>query len=363
MTTVANPQSANPQASGLAALNHAFRLPGVALAGCLVLLAVSAAIAATVGAVDLGTADVLRELLSRIPGVSIQSGLSDTQKVVLTQWRLPRIVLGGLVGASLACAGAGYQGVFRNPLADPFLLGIAAGAGLGASIALSSGLQIGWGPLDSVAMFAFIGALVAVSISTAVGRAASRGTASLLLAGVATASFLTAIQTFVLMRDQSSQRQIFSWLFGRLSTAGWDDVFLLGPYAVLCGGALFLHRRHLDVLRLGESEAISLGLKPSRVRIVVILASSLLTAAAVSVSGLIAFVGLVVPHVIRLAVGTSYRIVIPLSAILGAAFMILADVVGRTVVAPAELGIGVITAFVGAPFFAFILWRSKAELL
>ncbi|MEZ5228180.1 MAG: iron ABC transporter permease, partial [Acidimicrobiales bacterium] len=206
---------------------------------------------------------------------------------------------------------------------------------------------------------AFVGALLGVGLSAFLGQSADRSPAGLLLAGVAVASFLTAVQTYVLQRQTDVIRDVYSWIFGRLTTAGWQEPGLLAPYLVVCGGVLFVHRRHLDVLRLGDDEARSLGVQPGRVRLIVVIAASLLTAAAVAVSGLIGFIGVVVPHVVRLLFGSSYRIVVPLSAVLGAAFMVLADVGARTVVSPGELPIGVLTSFVGAPFFALVLRMQR----
>ena len=288
--------------------------------------------------------------------------LTDQQQAVLWQIRLPRTALAALVGASLAVAGAGYQGVFRNPLADPYLLGVSAGAGLGAVLALGFGLDLSWGPVDALPAAAFVGALLAVTGSVVVARGSFRDPATLLLAGVAMAALFSASQTFALQRlDQSAAREVLSWLFGRLATHGWSPVLLLLPYVVLAGLVLLLHARHLDVLRLGDDEARALGLRPARSRLVVVGAATLITAAAVSVSGLIGFVGLVTPHVVRLLVGHSYRILVPLSALVGAAFLTIADVGARTLAAPAELPVGVITAFVGAPFFSFVLWRGRQD--
>jgi iron complex transport system permease protein len=174
------------------------------------------------------------------------------------------------------------------------------------------------------------------------------------------AALFSAAQTYALQKlDETRAREVLSWLFGRLATSGWDQVLILGPYVVLCGGVLLLHRRHLDVLRVGDDEARALGLNPTRSRLVVITAATLLTAAAVSVSGLIAFVGLVVPHVVRMLTSHSYRVILPLSALVGGAFLAAVDVGARTVVAPSELPVGVITALVGAPFFAFVLRRGR----
>lgn len=341
---------------------RAFRLPVPALLGGLALVAVAMLVSVTQGAAGLPVEGVVRSLADALPGVALDQTLSAQQHAVLWQIRLPRTVLAVLVGASLAMAGAGYQGVFRNPLADPYLLGVSAGAGLGAVLALGFDLDLSWGPVSALPAAAFLGAVLAVSGSVLVARGSFRDPATLLLAGVAMAALFSAVQTYAITRlDQTRAREVLSWLFGRLATHGWAPTSLLVPYVVLAGLVLLLHARHLDVLRLGDDEARGLGLHPARSRLVVVSAATLITAAAVSVSGLIAFVGLVTPHVVRLLVGHSYRVLVPLSALVGGAFLALVDIGARTLAAPAELPVGVITAFVGAPFFCFVLWKGRHE--
>ncbi|SOC57889.1 FecCD family ABC transporter permease [Ornithinimicrobium cerasi] len=345
-----------------ASAERAFRLPLPALLGALALILAAVLVSVTQGAAGLPVEGVVRSLVGALPGVSPEQTLTVQQQSVLWQIRLPRTVLAVLVGASLAMAGAGYQGVFRNPLADPYLLGVSAGAGLGAVLALGFGLDLSWGPVSALPAAAFVGAVVAVTGSVVVARGSFRDPATLLLAGVAMAALFSAMQTYALTRlDETRSREVLSWLFGRLATHGWSPVTLLLPYVVLAGLVLLLHARHLDVLRLGDDEARALGLHPARSRLVVVTAATLITAAAVSVSGLIAFVGLVTPHVVRLLVGHSYRMLVPLSALVGGAFLALVDIGARTLAAPAELPVGVITAFVGAPFFCFVLWRGRHD--
>ena len=307
----------------------------------------------TVGATALPPGGVLVTLLDRIPGVSLPEGLSPVQTQVLLQLRLPRVLLAALVGGMLAVAGAAYQGVFRNPLADPYLLGAAAGAGLGATLVIAYAPHRG----TAVPAAAFVGALAGVGMAYALGSVAGQGdgAATLLLAGVAVASFLAAAQTAVQQANSESLRDVYSWLLGQLGAASWGTVGLMLPYAVLSAVCLLATGRALDVLSVGDDEATALGIRPRRVRLLVLLAASLGTASAVAVSGLIGFVGLVVPHVVRRLAGGSYRTVLPLSLLGGGAFLVLADLVARTVLAPAELPIGVVTAFVGAPFFAALL--------
>lgn len=342
--------------------DDAFRLPRAAVIAAAVLAVVVTLFSASVGAAGMSPTGALLALIDRLPLISLDSGLSARQEDILFQIRLPRTILGLLVGGSLALAGSAYQGAFRNPLADPYLIGVSAGAGLGAVLALGFGLDVGWGPFAAVPAAAFLGALVAVLTAATLARSAWASPATLLLAGVAVAALFSAAQTFALQRlNETRAREVLSWLFGQLNTTGWSEIAVLGPYLFLCGTVLMLHRRHLDVLRIGDDEARSVGLDPARARLIVIIAASLLTAAAVSVSGLIAFVGLVVPHAVRLVVGHSYRIIMPVALVTGASFLALVDVGARTIVAPAELPVGVLTAFIGAPFFALILRRNPAE--
>lgn len=270
--------------------------------------------------------------------------------------RMPRVVLAGLVGAMLSLAGASYQGVFRNPLVDPYLLGVAAGAGLGATIvfAIGRGATSGW-PVDPLPVAAFVGGSLAVLLTYVVGMSAGSNGVTLVLAGVAVTSLFTAIQAFVLQRNNDVIREVYGWILGRLTVASWGDVTLVLPYVVVSSAVLLMHRRHLDVLRVGDDEAAALGTQVRRVRLVVVVAATMGTAAVVSVSGLIGFVGIIVPHFIRLVAGTSYRRLLPLTLLVGASFLILVDIPGRVLTDPAETPIGVVTAFFGAPFFILLL--------
>lgn len=303
------------------------------------------------------------ELLDRLPFVTIDSGLTATEWSIVWNIRAPRVVLAALVGSTLSLAGASYQGVFRNPLVDPYLLGVAAGAGLGATVVITvnrTGSST-W-MIDPLPLAAFIGGLTAVLVTYVVGSRVSgeRTSTTLVLAGVAVTSLTTALQTFLLQRNSDVVRQVYSWILGRLSSATWSDVRLVLPYVILSTIALLFHRRLLDVLRVGDEEASALGVDVSRVRLVVVIAATLGTAAVVAVSGLIGFVGIIVPHAVRMVVGASYRIVMPMCILVGAAFLILADIPGRVLDNPAETPIGVVTAFLGAPFFLLILRTRQA---
>ena len=333
------------------------RLRPQVLGGAALVAAAAAVLGLTVGPTSIDPLDALREVASRLPWSPVESSLASTEAAIVWEIRLPRVVLALLVGGVLALSGGAYQGVFRNPLADPYLLGVAAGAGLGATLAIAAGASGGSGALDMVPVAAFAGALAAVMLTYALGAAGDRrrSPASLLLAGVAIASLLTAIQTFVQQRENELIREVYSWILGRLTTASWSDVALVLPYAALTSAVMLRHRRLLDVLSVGDQEAATLGLPVERVRLVVVVAASLGTAAVVSVSGLIGFVGIIVPHTIRLLGGASYRVILPVSLLLGGAFLTVADVLARTALSPAEVPIGVVTALVGAPFFALVL--------
>jgi iron complex transport system permease protein len=337
------------------------------LAGGLVAVLVALVAGLAFGPVSLPPAGVAAELLNLIPGVHLHSGLTDREVAIVTELRLPRVVLGLLVGAMLALAGAAYQGVFRNPLADPHLLGVAAGAGLGVTVVIAfragdpSGDATANLPIG-VPAAAFAGALLAVALTWLLGAAGrrDRSPATLILAGVAVSAFLAAAQTYVMQQHVDTLREVYSWLLGRLATAGWHDVLIVLPYAAVTGAIVLSQRRELDVLTVGDEEATGLGLHPRRSRYLLIIAASLGTAAAVSVSGLIGFVGIIVPHTIRLLAGPSYRSILPLSVLFGGAFLALADLLARTAGGQAEIPIGVVTAFFGAPFFIVVLRTSRS---
>jgi iron complex transport system permease protein len=314
-----------------------------------------------VGPVQLGLGSIVRSALSYVPFLHVHQPLDAVDRGILWQLRAPRVILAALVGGMLAIAGSAYQGVFRNPLADPYLLGVAGGAGLGATLAIVYAAA-STGPGWTVPLAAFAGAIAAVVATYVLGRSAgaTRMTGALVLAGVTVATFTTAVQTFVQQQHTDILQNVYSWLLGGFSTSTWSDVAVCLPYIAVSSVVLVLHRRVLDVLSLGDDEAASLGVNVARARLVIVVAATLGTAAAVAVSGLIAFVGIIVPHTIRLLVSTSYRAVVPLSLVAGAGFLVLTDVIARTVLSPAELPIGVVTAFLGAPFFAVVLRTSRS---
>jgi len=325
-------------------------------------LLVSVVVGTLVGPIEIGVADALRSFGAKLHLPGVESTLGQTEETILWELRVPRVVLAALVGATLALAGATYQGVFRNPLADPYLLGVAAGAGLGATVAIAY-LPRGLRGQELLPPLAFAGGSVAVVLTYAIGRSVGRerDAATLVLAGVTVASFFTALQSFVQQRNSETLQEVYSWILGSLPSSGWADVLLILPYVTVAAVVILVHRRVLDVLSVGDDEAASLGVNVRRARLVVVVAATVGTAAAVAVTGLIGFVGIIVPHAIRLVVGANYRALLPLSIVVGAGFLVLADVVARTALAPAELPIGIVTAFVGAPFFAIVLRTGRGR--
>jgi iron complex transport system permease protein len=329
---------------------------------CFILLIAAIVLSAAIGAVSIPPLDVARMLIGRLPFVQIAPTWLDTYETILFDIRLPRTVLILLAGAALSGSGAAYQGLFRNPLADPYIIGVASGAGLGAVIAM--GLHWPATLLGAlvIPIAAFMGALITVVVVYSlahVGRATP--VATLILAGVAVGAFTTAITTFLMLGSQAELRRAVSWMLGGFAFGGWMPVMAITPYILVGLIMLSLMGRALNVLQFGDDQAQQLGLRVDRVKVVVVVAASLATAAAVAFAGIIGFVGLAVPHVVRLLWGGDYRRLMPLSIIAGAAFLLLADIVARTIIAPQEVPLGVVTAMFGAPFFLWLLRRTKRQ--
>ena len=320
-------------------------------------------VAAVQGAVAIPASTLIQVLLHRLGVGGVENTWPAAYETIFLEIRLPRIMLAGLVGGALGVAGAAYQGLFRNPLADPYLIGVASGAGLGATVALLLPVHLFITSAGLVPIMAFGGALTTVAVAYGVARVGQTlPTATLLLAGVAIASLATSLTSFLMAMSGEELRAIFSWLMGSFVLSSWQKVLAVLPYLVVSGGVLLLLARPLNALQVGEEEARQLGVDTERAKLLLIVFASLATAAAVSVSGLIGFVGLVVPHAVRLVGGPDYRRVLPVSMVAGAAFLVLADTVARSLIAPIELPVGVVTAFSGAPFFLYLLRRRKQVL-
>jgi iron complex transport system permease protein len=290
------------------------------------------------------------------------SSESNTFRTILWEIRLPRTALIALVGAALAGSGAAYQGLFRNPLADPYLIGVASGAGLGAIIAMSIQWPYTTLGLLAVPLAAFLTSLLTVYLVYTIAHVGgSVPTTNLILAGVAVSSFAVSLTSFLMLRSTGEVRRAIGWLLGGVSLVSWDATLALIPYLALGLTTLVFTGYALNLLQFGDDQATQLGLNVRRAKFIIIVAASLVTAAAVSFAGIIGFVGLIVPHIVRIWWGVDYRRLIPLSILGGASVLLFADVLARIVLAPQELPVGIVTALAGAPFFLWVLRRSKNQ--
>ncbi len=320
----------------------------------------AAALAASRGSVDIPPRAVVEILAAHIPGVSPADNMPASWDTILWHIRLPRVALAAIVGAGLAVAGAAYQGLFKNPLADPYLVGVASGAGLGATIVLLTGIPMIVAGISLLPIAAFGGGAAAVITAYLIARGA-HGTplTTLILAGVAISSLAGAVTSLLMIRSDPDLRPVIGWLLGSFIGAEWNESLITLIYLVPCLCIMLGLSRTLNVMQLSEEHAAMLGVEVEKVKLTLICAATLATATVVSVSGLIGFVGLVAPHIVRLIWGVDYRFILPMSALIGAGFLVLADLVARTVVSPGELPVGIVTAFCGAPFFLYILSRRR----
>ncbi|SRR5581483_5734999 len=287
---------------------------------------------------------------------------SQTSSAILWSIRLPRTVLIALTGMALSGSGAAYQGLFRNPLADPFLIGVASGAGLGAVIAMSVKWPYSFWGLMAIPMSAFAAALITVFIVYSLARVGKTiPTTNLILAGVAFSSFATSLTSFLMLRSTGEVRRALGWLLGGASQSGWTAILAIAPYLFIGLGILIFSGHAMNLLQFGDDQAQQLGLNVTRTKTILLISSSLATAAAVAFSGIIGFVGLIVPHVMRLWWGADYRRLIPLSIISGGTALLLSDVIARVILAPQEIPVGIVTALAGAPFFLWVLRRAKNQ--
>jgi iron complex transport system permease protein len=336
------------------------RVAVLSVLGLLLVLVVIAAVA--LGAVYVPIATSARIIVSRLPllGRLVDATWSPTQETIIISVRLPRVLLALLVGMGLALAGAIFQGLFRNPLADPSIIGSSQGAALGATIAFYFGINFGWGGLSAVTLFAFVGAFLAVFVVYVIARAGGRvSIAYLLLVGFALSSFLASIVSLLMVMSEDRMHNIFFWLMGGLGTGSWDAVLAVLPCIAVGGVVSVIFAKDLNLLMLGEERATQLGLEARRFQWIMFAVASVVVGAAVSVSGIIGFVGLMTPHIVRLLTGPDHRYLVPGSLIGGGIFMVVADTLARTLIAPNELPVGIVTAFFGAPFFIYLLKRRR----
>lgn len=323
-------------------------------------LVLACLVSAAIGAFSIPLGEILGAIGRRLPFIDVAGDKHALGDQVLWDIRFPRVVLGVVVGSALAAAGACMQGSFANPLAEPGIVGVSSGAALGAVVQIALGMTLAgtW----SLAAFAFIGGLITVTLVYLSARNDGRTEViTLVLAGVAINAFAGAlIGLLTYVASDAQLRSITFWSLGSLAQATWPKVAVVGPLALLGLAAAMTQARQLDLLALGERSARGLGVDVERLRIVTLAIVALLTAASVAVSGVILFVGLVVPHLVRMVAGPGHRLLLPASALAGAIVLVVADVVARTIVSPAELPLGVLTALIGSPFFFILLRRTRA---
>lgn len=309
--------------------------------------------------------DILKILTNQIPFLESfvnPSDFSRTAEIIIMQIRLPRVICGALVGAALATAGVIYQGIFRNPMADPYVIGASTGATLGSALVLVLGIGVAFLGVNTLQVFAFIGSLITVLFVYNISRVGSKvPVTTLLLVGIAVSLFLTAIVTY--LQTIASERVLHGltfWIIGSLApTENWAKVWSIIPFIIIGIVISYFYSRNLNILALGEEQAQHLGVEIEKVKIVLIVTGALLTAAAVSISGLIGFVGLIIPHLTRVLIGPDHRILLPISALVGASFLMFCDSVSRIIMGSGEAPVGILTALSGAPFFIYLIRRKK----
>jgi len=322
-------------------------------------------LACTLGAVSIPPLDIVWMALNKLPFVHLEQTWQVTDETIIFQIRLIRVVAGALVGAALATAGVLFQGLLRNPMADPYIIGTSAGAALGATLAMMVPVGLSFAGFGLVTVGAFCGALIAVLLVYNLARVGGRTPViSMLLAGFVVSAMLVAFMSLLITVSDSLQTRlhsVFSFLMGSLSVSGWSQVAAVAPLIVIGVVVAGYFAFHLNAFALGEEGAAHLGVNVEREKLIILALGSLLTACAVSLSGIVGFVGLVVPHAMRLALGPDHRLLLPASALAGAVFLVIADMIARTVLAPTEIPVGVFTALVGAPFFIYLLRRTRRE--
>lgn len=328
----------------------------------LVLLFLSVVMSLSIGTAKLPLSHVWGILVKQLPliGDYIQTNWKESTEQIILKVRLPRVVLAILVGACLSLAGAGFQGVLRNPLADPYILGVASGAAVGAAFIILFGLQTVLLGVWTIPIVAFVTALISLFIVLKLANIDGQyNLETIILSGVVVSAFLSSFVSFMVAMSDTVVNQIVFWLMGSLSMQGWKFIIVLIPYFIVGFIILIIYSRTLNIFALGERQAAHLGVNVKRTRLIILIISTFITAAAVSIVGTIGFVGLVVPHLVRLMVGPDYRVLIPITAIFGAIYVLWADTIARTLLSPTEIPLGVVTAFLGAPFFAYLLRKSK----
>lgn len=328
-----------------------------------IVLIFSIAFFSAIGTADINALDSFKIIGAKIPIIKRYvdiTNIKSSHRTIIWSIRLPRILLGVLVGASLSMAGAAFQGMFKNPMADPYVIGVSSGAALGATLAIVLKINISFLNIPSISIFAFIGAIIAVFIVYNIARVRNEiPVTTLLLSGIAVGQFLTAIMSMMMVLYSKDMSKIIYWTMGGLAGKGWDPLIGISIPTILSMIVIGFFARDLNIMLTGEESAQSLGVDVEKTKVYILILGTFMTAMVVSVSGIIGFVGLIIPHMVRIILGPDHRILLPASALVGGMFIILTDTIARTIISPIEIPVGIITALFGGPFFIYLLRSSK----
>lgn len=345
--------------------NHQGRYGLIILILTLVLIFLVAFFSA-IGTADINAIDSFRIIGSKIPILKRHIDITHIKKsheIIIWSIRLPRILLGVLVGGSLSVAGAAFQGMFKNPMADPYVIGISSGAALGATIAIVFGINISFLKIPSISIFAFIGAIMAVYIVYNIAKVKNKiPITTLLLSGIAVGQFFTALMSIIMVLYTDDMSKIIYWTMGGLAGKGWDPILGISIPTILSMVLIGCFARDLNIMLTGEESAQSLGVEVEKTKLYILVLGTFMTSMVVSVSGIIGFVGLIIPHIVRMTIGPDHRILLPASALIGSMFIILTDTIARTIISPIEIPVGIITALFGGPFFIYLLKVGKKQI-
>lgn len=324
-------------------------------------------LSSTLGIANITFIQTLKILLSKFPligkFINLQ-GISNTHNLIISNIRLPRIILSATIGAGLSIVGCVFQAIFKNPMADPYVLGISSGSALGASIAIVMGFQMTVLGVGAITTFAFAGAILTTIAVYSIAKVGTKlPTNTLLLAGVSVSFLLSSIISLIMIFNREQVEQIVFWTMGSLSSANWKQVFSLLPFVLIGCILIYIFSRDLNLMLTGDETAANLGIEVEKVKKIILIISSIIIAACVSVSGIIGFVGLIIPHMIRMLVGPDHRVLLPFTTLGGAIFMIISDTLARTLIPPAEIPVGAITSIFGAPYFIYLLIKNKKKVM
>lgn len=339
---------------------------GLLLIAIAVVLLMEGVWCTAVGAADISFMDAVRAVAYSIPflrGMVDAGAVNQSHVIIITGIRLPRVILSACIGSALPVAGASYQGLFKNPLADPYIIGASSGGALGAAFAIVLKSRLGIPGFSMVSLFAFLGALISTYTVYLLGRMGGKlSITAIMLSGIAMNSLLSAILSLLLLFNREQMDQIIMWNMGSLSSSGWEQVAVALPCVAAGVCTVYFFSRDLNLMMLGEEQAQHLGVNTVRLKKIILFTGAFITGISVSVSGVIGFVGVFIPHIVRIILGPDNRLVIPFASVFGAMFLMAADGMARTLISPAEIPVGILTAAVGGPFFIYLLLKNKKRI-